>query len=210
MIFTYREVEGLFAARYGVLADRQLAFRGRLDRLRQLGCPSGVQTGKGRPATFGWDQLNELSLALDLVDVGFTPEAISNLLKANLEEAVFAISELGMHSPELIKSAAICERWPAQQTIYFKIKMNALSGLTDPDLGAQPLLEVINGKTLAARLLSSDIYEMPAVLLDLGTRIANLLLLITIWQNQEIDFVVGNFKDWAKKRRDQFLDEHVL
>lgn len=208
MILSYRDVEDLFAARFGILDDRRLAFRGRLDRLRQLGCPQGVNTGKGRPASFGWTQLVELALALDLVNLGFTPENTASLLKEHLELIQIAIAQLiGLEDDDAVFRAATTEKWPSHQTMFLAAEVGALSGLMADGSNRSSRLQIINGQDISEWLAEATVYDTPIGLLDLGTRLGSLLLQTSIWSGKSIATVAADFRAWTDAALDETLKE---
>lgn len=207
MILSYRDVEELFAARFGILSDRRLAFRGRLDRLRQLGCPQGVNTGKGRPASFGWTQILELAFALDLVNLGFTPENTAGLLKENLALVQIAITQLiDLESNDAVIRAATGEKWPAHRTMFLAVEVGALSGLMADGSTKSSRLQIIDGQDISEWFAEATVYDTPIGLLDLGTRLGSLLLQTSIWSGQSIASVAADFRAWTNAASDKTLN----
>lgn len=77
----YGEVE-LILSQMNEVQPRQLgAFRSRLRHLQKLGFPPGINTGKGRPAVYGAGQIMLLALALELIQLGVTPDRAAGLLR---------------------------------------------------------------------------------------------------------------------------------
>lgn len=69
-----KAVEAAVIARFAIDHSNHTAVRGRLEHLRRLGTPRGVQTGQGRAAEFGWSELIQVAFAMDLTEIGLSPE----------------------------------------------------------------------------------------------------------------------------------------
>lgn len=82
----YSEVSQLIAKLHGVGEERQTALRGRLQHLQKLGFPTGVNTGRGRPAEYGPSQVLMLILILEFMAVGLAPERAVRLLRQRESE----------------------------------------------------------------------------------------------------------------------------
>lgn len=91
MELLFKQVEAVFADRFGVGPERAVAFRGRLQHLQRLGFPDGVRTGSGKKAGYGWKQVIQLMVALDLIDLGFTPDTAIRRVKGNTDQLVAAL-----------------------------------------------------------------------------------------------------------------------
>ncbi len=82
----YSEVSRLIARLHGVGEERLTALRGRLQHLQKLGFPPGVNTGRGRPAEYGPNQVLMLILILEFMAVGLAPERAVRLLRLRESE----------------------------------------------------------------------------------------------------------------------------
>lgn len=71
----------MLAAIHQIAEDKRVAFRARLKHFQRLGVPSGVNTGTGKRAAYGLDQLLQLSLAMQMLELGLSPERITVLLQ---------------------------------------------------------------------------------------------------------------------------------
>lgn len=201
-----RDAEALLGARLGDTGldpQRTLAFRGRFDRLRKLGCPSGVNTGKGRPAVYGWTQLIQLSLALDLINLGVAPEHAAEVVTTHdhsLRVATLRLTQL-IGSQKAFAHAVEEEKWPLFKTVFLLIDAGALSSFTQGGSNAWPSLSLQEGKTILEWMRAATAYESANIVIDLGTKVAQLTHLAALWSGTEIADVVADFAEWA--------DQHV-
>lgn len=69
------------------------AFRARLKHLQRLGFPSGINTGKGKAAQYGWRELFLQFVALELIELGLTPERARIICSVNEGAIMRAFSE---------------------------------------------------------------------------------------------------------------------
>lgn len=67
------EVVALLMRVHEIDPANERLLRARLKHLQRLGVPEGVNTGRGRIASYGAVQLCQLALAFELLDVGLTP-----------------------------------------------------------------------------------------------------------------------------------------
>lgn len=193
----YRDVEAMFAARFGIPEERHIAFRGRLDHLRKLGCPAGVNSGKGRPASFGWSQIVELSLALDLIHGGFAPDGVARIMQVHRASLLQHIKSMFAPVPdEMVIAAALHDKWPMQETSFMHLEARALDALISKDQAHTYFIGFVAGRDLASWLDENEDYETPILLIDLGTRISNLLWSMGLWAEIGIPAAVAQFREW--------------
>lgn len=204
----YREIEELFGVRHGILDDRRVAFRGRLDHLRKLGCPAGVNTGKGRPAIFGWKQILSLGLALDFVDLGFTPENTAHLVNDNAIPLHLEVKRLvsGIDRSAIV-DAAQSNKWPTNSSVFVIVHVGALRGLKADGSVRTADIEFQRGGELKRWFELADEYATPVAVMDLGTRIANLLSCVSVWSSMRLDDVVEDFLGWVEQQQSELMDQ---
>ena len=70
-------VEDALARIYRVASDKRVAFRSRIKHFQRLRFPPGTNTGKGKPASFTFNQFMKLTLAFELVQSGLAPSTAS-------------------------------------------------------------------------------------------------------------------------------------
>lgn len=120
---TYGQLSELLAKLHYISPEKRTAFRGRLQHLQRLGFPPGANTGKGRAASYGAGSILLLALALELTQVGVSPERSIRLLENNLSFVTSA--------------AKIASNWRAARNktaMLLYLEPTSLAGLTRPDL----------------------------------------------------------------------------
>lgn len=70
----YGQVEAILAFLNNIAEDKRVAFQGRLKHLQRLGFPEGINTGKGKAATYTFGHLMQMVLALEFLQSGLTPQ----------------------------------------------------------------------------------------------------------------------------------------
>ncbi len=82
MEFTYKEIQDILSHKHHIASTSRTAFRGRIQHMQRLGFPSGVNTGKGRPASYTWRELLLMGLAFEYLEIGSTPDrSIAEIIK---------------------------------------------------------------------------------------------------------------------------------
>lgn len=74
-------MEEVFAALHMIAPDKRGAFQARMRHLQRLGFPPGTNTGRGRPAEYGFDQALLLALVFELNELGVSPERAIGILR---------------------------------------------------------------------------------------------------------------------------------
>lgn len=74
MQFSFGVVEAALAHVHTIREDARSAFSARLKHFQRLGFPPGINTGRGRAASYDIGHLLLLMLALELVQLGIPPE----------------------------------------------------------------------------------------------------------------------------------------
>lgn len=198
-----RQVEELMLARHGI--ERRVAFRGRLEHLRRLGCPVGVNTGKGRPATFDWPQLIELAFALDLMELGLSPEFSSSVLKANREKLFVGTTHLFSDETSVNELCVASDngKWPLKFSTFVRINVHALSGLMPDGEQQIPTLQLIHGHKLEAWFRDAPEHKAANVIIDLGSKVVGLLTLISLHNLTPREEVADDLLNWTAKFRSE-------
>ena len=70
----FAQVEQALAAMHSVADERRSAFQGRLKHYQKQKFPAGINTGRGRAATYFVQHAVQLAVALEMNQVGLTPE----------------------------------------------------------------------------------------------------------------------------------------
>jgi len=99
VILQFKAVEEIFFTRHIIAESSEQAFRGRLQHFQRIGFPDGVNTGRGKPAQYGWTQLFQLAFALDFVELGQPPEVAAKIVRENSDVLMAAVASM---KPQLI------------------------------------------------------------------------------------------------------------
>lgn len=70
----FAQVEQALASMHSVAGERRSAFQGRLKHYQKQQFPSGINTGRGKAATYFVQHAVQLAVALEMNQVGLTPE----------------------------------------------------------------------------------------------------------------------------------------
>jgi hypothetical protein len=159
-----------------------------------------VKTGKGRAAVYGWTQIVQLALALDLINLGMTPEHAAATIKAHHEAlAIAALRLTQLIGPiSKIEAAVRDEKWPLSKTIFLLIDVGALSGFSADGSVERPSLGVREGKNIVDWMRSASPFEAANVVIDFGTKLAQLIRFVGIWESKDIADVIADFREWAE------------
>jgi len=71
---TREQLQALMMRLHGIGPDSRVAMMGRLKHLQRLGWPPGSNTGKGKRVKYSADQVIQVALALEMIQLGLTPE----------------------------------------------------------------------------------------------------------------------------------------
>lgn len=74
----FREVESVLAHLIGVFPEKRPRFQARLKQFQRLKFPEGANAGKTARADYRAEQVFKLAMALELLQVGITPERAIN------------------------------------------------------------------------------------------------------------------------------------
>lgn len=85
----YVNFEKFLARLHGIVGETQTkAFRGRLQHLRRLGVPHGPKPGRGSKIDYTEAQFYECAFALELIQCGADPLAVSEFLGTSFEDEI--------------------------------------------------------------------------------------------------------------------------
>lgn len=76
MNLTYSELEDFLAEMHDVAPEKRIALRGRLKHFQRLGWPAGTNQGKGARVQYGLGQTLSLSIGMEMLQLGLTPERV--------------------------------------------------------------------------------------------------------------------------------------
>jgi len=92
MNFTFAEVDGALAAAHGIASAKRNAFRARLQHFQKLGFPEGLNTGRGRAAVYNPGHIILLGIALELGQLGLTPERAKAVISDDMHATAMAVA----------------------------------------------------------------------------------------------------------------------
>lgn len=84
MEWTFGQVEQVLACAHNIRDDRRSAFSNRLKNYQKAGFPEGINTGRGRAATYHIGHLLQLGLALELNQLGLNPERALEVIRSDM------------------------------------------------------------------------------------------------------------------------------
>jgi hypothetical protein len=125
-----REVERIVAQVFDVPDRDKLALRARMENLRKKGFPSGLATGRGKVASFGLEQLTDLSVALALIDAGLSPEYAALAVEDmdGMAHRFFALLRAQELPRDRLKHALEAGFWPSGTSITARCSVHRLLG----------------------------------------------------------------------------------
>jgi len=171
-MLAFKQVEAVFMERFGISEDRTIAFRGRLQHLQRLGFPDGVNTGKGKKAEYHWRQMIQLMTALDLIDLGFTPDAAGKLVRQNTHTLLDGVYEVvsGFNDQRELAHAIEHLQCPARLRRIIVASFVALT-VSQGAEDAPGYFAVFNRVEFEAKLNDDPVTEPAAAFFDLGSRL---------------------------------------
>lgn len=80
---TFGQVEAVLAMMNNIASDKRPAFTARLKHLRSNGLPRGNRPGRGKAGSFGFGQLMQMIIALELIQSGIPPALAAKIVLGN-------------------------------------------------------------------------------------------------------------------------------
>lgn len=170
MDLTFNQMEAAFTVRFQIPAEKAVAFRGRLQHLQRLGFPSGVNTGRGTKATYGWTQIIQLMVALDLIDLGLPPDVAAKGVRQNSDRVLTGVQEIidGFETTGALVKGLMKARCPFGITKFLVASLYALT-LWGADEGM--IITLKRGKEFTDELNRDPAVEPAAIYINLGARL---------------------------------------
>ncbi|HEX8583110.1 MAG TPA: hypothetical protein VF680_01710 [Allosphingosinicella sp.] len=201
MELTFNQVEMVFTQRFEVPQARAVAFRGRLQHLQRVEIPEGSRTGRGIKAVYGWKQLVQLMIALELLDLGVQPDVTARAVRKSSDTLLHSIylTLLEFDTPAAVTKALKRARCPFAQT---HIAVASAGALTfDRDGDPQPYVVTFKGPEFLKRLTDDPAFEPAGTYIDLGSRVMLLGQLVGRTAGLEPEEVASSltawFSEWA-------------
>ena len=196
MNLAYQDVEAVFAARFAVAPERAIAFRGRLQNLQRNGVPEGVNTGKGRRASYGWTQLLQMSVALDFMEIGLTPDAASTMVLASRLQILSPFIVLG-HLPIRIIKKTIVNEVTFDDAYFLFSNFNAISALGLQKGRPDFELTARRGKDLIKSFSEFSPEEKLGSFIDISSRINAVIRAVIAFTEYDLESLATDLKEWA-------------
>lgn len=96
---SFGAVEKVLAFSNNIREDRRSAFANRLKNYQKAGFPAGVNTGRGRVANYSLGHLLQLSLALQLNQLGLNPDRSIAVIQSDMHRVAMAFSHAAGFGP---------------------------------------------------------------------------------------------------------------
>lgn len=90
--FSFSQVSLTLAEMHSVAPEKISAFQGRLKHYQKQGFPSGINTGRGRAATYYIHHILQLGIALELNQFGLNPERAIRICLSNMDRIRSALN----------------------------------------------------------------------------------------------------------------------
>lgn len=132
------EVERVLMRLAGISLEQSTALVARLRHLKRLGFPPGVNTGKGKHATYRAGELLLLGIVIELVQVGLTNEQAVRLLQDNRSVLLHA-ADAATAKPDGASDGVASLKEPRSQRLLeidpaFLSGTSAVRAISDTDL----------------------------------------------------------------------------
>ncbi|QJB68040.1 hypothetical protein [Parasphingorhabdus halotolerans] len=184
--FQYADAFAILAEKHDISINKEVAFRGRLQHFQRLNFPSGVNTGKGNPAKYGWRELFLLALALEYLEIGSTPER--------------SVQEISKFEDNLtIGIAKVVSSHNAEKEAYFLItELSGLLVLRKEHCWADRVKLVTQSEIgMIFSEQGDDRFNSPYAIIDLRQLIGSLLLAVFKMSSFSKDNIVRDLKAWS-------------
>ncbi|WP_221795699.1 hypothetical protein [Aquisediminimonas sediminicola] len=99
MELTFAQVERALALTYNIADDKRTAFSARLKHLQKLKFPPGINTGRGRAATYNVGHLFLMGVVLELNQLGLNPERATFVINDDMRAVAQAAAMAARAGP---------------------------------------------------------------------------------------------------------------
>lgn len=179
--WSFSMVQDFFVWRFKISDSRRTALRGKLQNLQKFGIPSDVNTGRGRPAKYGIRQMIELSIAMDLMDLGFPPDSVVTILRSEMALVMEALNVEGevpsYYGRDAPRPALMVISARARSQSFLQRRKELAEGLvtdTFPEVRRR-VVRIMTPKELAEGLVADNLpLECPITIIDLNETIFRL------------------------------------
>jgi hypothetical protein len=163
-------------------ADKRVAFRARLKHFQRLGFPEGVNVGKGKSAKYGAGHVITLALALELAELGLTPERIVTLIRGDYFPVFAAVKG---STDAILSGEWKPTRSGSAGSIFLYLDPSALASLRDRD-PAGTSFEAADASTVAQHLahVTSNFERRRLAIVNVTALVDALVLLLNGGEQQ--------------------------
>ncbi|OAO01661.1 hypothetical protein A8B75_14975 [Sphingomonadales bacterium EhC05] len=191
MKLQYSQIIAMLSGRHRIASESMIAFKARLKHFQKLGFPEGTNTGKGKKAEYGWDELIQLATALEMLEIGMTPEkAVTALLPAKDELLA-----------EVAKFTQVFENHRPEHICFLCIDLLALAPLRiDKSVG--PVVNVFDAHSLSDLVQDSPLsYPFGSVsIINMSQLLMELAELASIHTDLELAAILIDLKLWGVRK----------
>lgn len=193
LALTYAQIESLLADLHQIREHRITALRARLKHFKRLNFPPGVNTGRGRRAEYGPGQLASLSLAFQLLELGFAPER-AKIFLARIRDIVAHAVRLAAHGLMLPDSEE-------ELDIFLCLDPKALMSLEGDKLAAENISDDTafwsDSKALAEGLVDQDFPFVRRSMINISSLLRYWALHLESAGVVERSELYGAMREWA-------------
>jgi hypothetical protein len=119
---TFAELASALAVMHEIVDEKRTAFNSRLKNFHRLKFPIGLETSKGKTATYSVGHVVEMALAVEMTQLGLPPERVVRVLTLNWYPAAMAFSMAAralMERPEGFHDTEVKENDPLSMFLFF-------------------------------------------------------------------------------------------
>lgn len=203
---SFGDVELILRARFSIDIDRMPAFRGRLQNLQRKGFPAGVNTGKGKPALYGFSQISELTLAFTFIDLGMQPDQAVELVQSRGTEIIEEIKgyvyfldiERDLQAClEVSKKGDMPKLRESPDSAVIVVYPNALGPLKTED-SQKPEMYILNVRDFREDFGGHTPFSSyPAIVIPTGEIIMRILFYVAIIKKWSAKETAASYLRWA-------------
>lgn len=142
--FTFGQVEAILASLNRIASDKRVAFGARLKHLQRQGIASeGANPGRGRSATYNFNELMKMVLGVELLQTGFPPQLAARLVTGSWSLLEYPIYTATLSDEEM-------DEWmempfgPTTREWLWVLNPEVLRDLSDGGLGEFDHMEAIS------------------------------------------------------------------
>jgi len=193
MEFSYKDVVETFFLKHQISTERKGAFKGRLQHFQRLGFPPGINTGKGKAASYKWRELILLGLALEYAEIGSTPDR--------------SVAEVSKFSDVLIsgvaRSLVVGDEPEDERKAFLCIEVSALLPLKNEENWNQEI-QILSVREMRDVFSEYGVASMnsPYAIIDIRQFVAGLLTSMGEVLAVSQPDIVSSLKLWARTTAD--------